>query len=162
MNSESEHLLAMAMDQDSFVISAKNLSILYCYAKRMTGVGPDAIIYGDLTTIEHDGFKEYLSDHINDVLKVCTNVHKGELEDTIIDLLNREDIESDVLKAYLQGQVNSVTYLHDIIDERLTMAMDCLIVKETWDNALFYFKSNLILLSSLSSLAFSRMPLTTV
>ena len=141
LNNESEHLLAMAMDHDSFVVSAKNLSILYCYAKQMTGVGPDAIIYGELTTIEHNGFKEYLSDHINDVLKACTNVHKGELEDTIIDLLNREDIDNDILKTYLHGQVNSVTYLHDINDERLTMAMDCQVVKETWDNALFYFKA---------------------
>jgi len=143
LNSESEHLLAMAMDLDTFVISAKNLSILYCYAKQMTGVGPDDITYGDLMTIDHNGFKEYLSDHfnINDVLKVCTNVHKGELEDTIIDLLNTEYVEDGVLKAYLQGQVNSVTYLHDIIDERLTIAMDCQVVKETWDNALFYFKA---------------------
>jgi len=141
LNNESEHLLAMAMDHSSFMISAKNLSILYCYARQMTGVGPNDITYGDLMTINHNGFKEYLSGRINDVLKVCTNVHKGELENTITELLNREDIDNDILKAYLQGQVNSVTYLHDIIDERLTMAMDCLIVKETWDNALFYFKS---------------------
>ena len=141
LNSESEHLLAMAMDHDSFMISAKNLSILYCYARQMTGVGSNDITYGDLMTIDHNGFKEYLSGRINDVLKACTNVHKGEPEDTITELLNREDIDNDILKAYLQGQVNSVTYLHDIIDERLTMAMDCLIVKETWDNALFYFKS---------------------
>ena len=141
LNSDSEHLLAMAIDHDSFVISAKNLSVLYCYAKQMTGVGPDDITYGDLMTIDHNGFKEYLSDHINDVLKVCNNVHKGELENTIIDLLNREDAENEVLKAYLRGQVNSVTYLHDIIDERLAIAMDCQVVKETWDNALFYFKA---------------------
>ena len=141
LNSESEHLLAMVMEYDSFVISAKNLSILYCYARQMTGVGPDDITYGDLMTSDYNGFKEYLSDHINDVLKVCTNVHKGELEDTIIELLNREDIENDILKAYLLGQVNSVTYLHDIIDERLTLAMDCQVVKENWDNALFYYKA---------------------
>ena len=143
LNSEGKNLLAQAMDHNSFEISAKNLSILYCYAKQMTGVGPDDITYGDLMTIDHNGFKEYLSDYlnINDVLIVCTNVHKGELEDTIIDLLNREYVEDGVLKAYLQGQVNSVTYLHDIIDERLTIAMDCQVVKETWDNALFYFKA---------------------
>ncbi len=141
LNSGSEHLLAMAMDHASYVISAKNLSVIYCYARQMTGVGPDDITYGGLMTIDHNGFKEYLSDHINDVLKVCTNVHKGELEDTIIELLNRADIENDVLKAYLHGQVNSVTYLRDIVDGRQTMAMDCQVVKETWDNALFYYKA---------------------
>lgn len=140
LDNNGKKVLSLAMDHDSFAISAKNLSIIYCFAKDLTGVGPDDITYGDLMSIDHERFKAYVEEMITVVIKSCTNDHKGELEETIIELLNNDAIDNDVLKAYLQGQVNTVTDLHEIIDDRLTMAMDCDVVKETWDNAMFYFK----------------------
>ncbi len=141
LDGKSENLLTMAMDHDSFVISSKNLSIIYCLSKKETGVGPDDITYGNLMTIEHDGFKEYLAENITKVIKSCTNVHKDENEGIIIELLNNEAIENNTLKAYLRGQVNSVSDLQLVINGRLTMAMDCNVVKETWANAMCYFKA---------------------
>lgn len=141
LDDKSKNLLTMAMDHDSFVVSAKNLSIIYCFSKKETAVGTDDITYGKLMTIEHDGFKEYLAENITKVIKSCTNFHKDENEGIIIELLNNEAIENNTLKAYLQGQVDSVSDLHLVINGRLTMAMDCNVVKETWDNAMCYFRA---------------------
>ena len=132
-------LLLKVVNQSAYILTAHNLCVIYQYFKQSYEIKPNEITYGKLLEIGVDGFQSYMSDNINEVINVCTNEMKDEREETIEELLNNENIEDEVLEKYLKGQVNFISNLADVNDNRLGLAIDCDVVKMIWPNVLHYY-----------------------
>ena len=132
-------LLLKVVNQSAYILTAQNLCVIYRYFKQSYEIKPNEITYGKLLEIGVDGFQSYMSDNINEVINVCTNEMKDEREETIEELLNNENIEDEVLEKYLKGQVNFISNLADVNDNRLGLAIDCDVVKMIWPNVLHYY-----------------------
>lgn len=116
----------MAIDNDAYMITAENLCVIYRQLSGIMGIQPTEITYGKLIGLQNDGLTKYLKQNINDVLTECTNPMKDESEETIIELLNNEEIEDEILEAYLKGQMNFVSDLSEVGDARIGLAIDCM------------------------------------
>lgn len=132
-------LLLKVVNQSAYILTAHNLCVIYRYFKQSYEIKPNEITYGKLLEIGVDGFQSYMSDNINEVINVCTNEMKDEREETIEELLNNENIEDEVLEKYLKGQVNFISNLAEVDDNRLGLAIDCDVVKMIWPNVLHYY-----------------------
>ena len=142
LDDKSEKLLLMAIDNDAYMITAENLCVIYRQLSGIMGIQPTEITYGKLIGLQNDGLTKYLKQNINDVLTECTNPMKDESEETIIELLNNEEIEDEILEAYLKGQMNFVSDLSEVGDARIGLAIDCDVVKMIWPNVLHYYNIN--------------------
>lgn len=142
LTEDSGSLLLMVIDYNAFVISAENLCVIYKSQAGMIEYRSDEVTYGRLIGLNNAGLSNYLDDHINDTLKACTNQMKDEEEDVLLELLNNEDVDDEVLREYLTGQVNFVTSLSDVADNRIGLAIDCDVVKLVWPNVLYYYSKN--------------------
>lgn len=142
LDDKSKKLLLMAIDYDSYMITAENLCVIYRQLSGVIGIQPIEITYGKLVGLQNSGLTKYLNQNINEALTECTNPMKDESEETIIELLNNEEIEDDILEAYLKGQVNYVSNLSEVDDARIGLAIDCDVVKMIWPNVLHYYNKN--------------------
>ena len=142
LDDKSEKLLLMAIEYNAYMITAENLCEIYRLLSGIIGIQPTEITYGKLVDLQNNGLTKYLNQNINDVLTECTNPMKDESEETIIELLNNEEIEDDILEAYLKDQVNFVSNLSEVDDTRIGLAMDCDVVKMIWPNVLHYYNKN--------------------
>lgn len=135
-------LLIKVINQSAYILTPHNLCVIYQHFKQSYEINPDEITYGKMLEIDFDGFPSYLSENISEVIRVCTNEVKDEREETIIELLNNEHIEDEVLEEYLKGQVNFVSNIAEVDDNRLGLAIDCDLVKMIWPNVLHYYNQN--------------------
>lgn len=142
LDDKSEKLLLMAIDYDAYMITAENLCVIYRQLSGVIGIQPTEITYGKLVGLQNSGLTKYLNQNINEALTECTNPMKDESEETIIELLNNEEIEDDILEAYLKGQENFVSNLSVVNDSRIGLAIDCDVVKMIWPNVLHYYNVN--------------------
>lgn len=142
LDNNSDKLLQMAIDNDSYTITADNLCHIYRFLAGIIAIQPSEITYGKLVGTNNAELIRFLDDNINETIKVCTNPLKDEEEDIIVKLLNNEGIEDEVLSGYLKGQVNFVSNLEAVIDKRIGLAIDCDVVKMIWPNVLHYYNIN--------------------
>lgn len=142
LDGQSEDLLHLVIKHESFTITADNLCIIYRWLAGIIAIQPMEISYGKLAGINNKDLKDYLDEHINETLTACTNPVKDEQEDTIVWLLNNENVSDKILENYLKGQVNYVQDLAEVDNKRIGMAIDCDVVKMIWPNVLHYFNLN--------------------
>lgn len=134
-------LLNNVVKYDSYTLTTHNI---VCIIKN---IHPNSIInennlnYTYVTETGNDNLISFISKNIKEALVCFKDMNKNESTQSILYLLNNEELEKEDKECYLMGQHNTIENLANIKENVYDIALNCNILMPTWENVSCYYTS---------------------
>lgn len=138
----SEDLLDCVIENDCYEINLENLCII---ARRLHSedktLSVENLNYTRIKETNNDSFIDYIEDNISSTIQCLKDKYQDESSESLLFLLNNEDIDAAVKTTYLTGQNNHIDDFAGIDNEEMyAVAVKSKILLPTWNNVSFYYE----------------------
>ena len=139
----NDELIDCAIEYNAYVLSNENLLAV---TKRLRplelGIDENTLNYSHIKGTQNENVLKYVNANLEIVLSCLNDLLKNENEESLLYIINDEQISLDSKKTYLQSQKVHITDIATINDDCKELAMQIFLVEPTWDNVSSYFSFN--------------------
>ncbi|MCD8290429.1 MAG: ATP-binding protein [Prevotella sp.] len=144
INSENDSLLDCVIEYDSYKISSHNLCVVaQTLCKGDKSITEDNLNYTRLHACQNESLKNYIDKNIQKVITCIKDDDKDESVESILFIINNENIDSKSKEEYLSQQRNQIPSFNEIEKKDMyDIAVRDYLIVPTWENVTIYFDYN--------------------
>lgn len=143
LNDKNSELLKHSIDNQAYEINNHNLCLIANYLCNDTQVKEEDLNLSRIKNTKYDIFIQYIESNIDKAIKCFSKDCKDETKDSILFILNDEEISTNNKTDYLTGQKNLLDGDNTIdTDEMKSLAYSLFLINPTWRNVLSYYNND--------------------
>ena len=140
LNNKSEALLDYVIEQCRYEINVDNLCLIINYLSKESIVTSENLNLTRIIETNHEVFEEYIKDSFSETFECFSTTCKDESSDSIIYVLNSENVASEDKLSYLTGQHEKLLDYNGINETVWEIAIKSFVIKPTWENIDEYYR----------------------
>lgn len=137
LDSNSTQLLYLVIKLSCYEINAANLCIILNHINKNSNVSEDNLTLTRITDTNNANVVNYTQKHFADTFKCLSLNVKDESKDSIVYIINSEDVNSEQKIKYLTGQP-PIEDFEKIDEQNWTVAIQAKVITPTWQNVSAY------------------------
>ena len=142
LNTDSRELLDFIIANNFYLPNKENLCIITNYLNKDDDVNAGNLNLSRIKRTGNNAFILYIENNIDYCLEQFSDTVNDEEEDSLLYILNNENIDEEDKINYLTNQRNRIENIEDITESFRDMAVKLFLVKPTWENVASYFCSS--------------------
>lgn len=142
LNMDSFELLDFIIANNFYLPNKENLCIITNYLNKGDDVNVGNLNLSRIKETGNNAFILYIENNIDYCLGQFSKTVNDEKENSLLFILNNENIEEEDKIGYLTNQRNRIENIEDITESFRDMAVKLFLVKPTWENVASYFCSS--------------------
>lgn len=142
LNTDSRELLDFIIANNFYLPNKENLCIITNYLNKSDDVNAGNLNLSRIKGTGKNAFILYVENNIDYCLEQFSDTVNDEEEDSLLYILNNENIDEEDKINYLTNQRNRIENIEDITESFRNMAVKLFLVKPTWENVASYFCSS--------------------
>ena len=147
----NDELLDSIIEKSSYEINAYNLTLIVNYiCSNELAISEDILNYTRATSAGNNNVTEYINENIKASLLCFKDEKKDESLDSILYILNCQDLNAERKEEYLTGQQNRLPNFDNIAaSEMYKVAIRTYLIDPKWENVIIYFNQTNIMTDEL-------------
>ena len=142
LNTDSRELLDFIIANNFYLPNKENLCIITNYLNKDDDVNAGNLNLSRIKRTGNNAFILYIENNLDYCLEQFSDTVNDEEEDSLLYILNNENIDEEDKINYLTNQRNRIENIEDITESFRDMAVKLFLVKPTWENVASYFCSS--------------------
>lgn len=139
LNTSSHELLDFVIAHNFYFPNKENLCIIANYLNKSDDINANNLNLSRIKETGNNAFISYIEENIDYCLKQFSEIINDEEENSLLFILNNENIDEKDKISYLINQQNRIEDIENIADDFKNMAVKLLLIKPTWENIASYF-----------------------
>ena len=141
IQADNDDILDCVIENNSYTLSIDNLVVIVHRLLPSDSIlNTDTLNYTRILATQNNRVINNVNSNIEEVIKLLHDKEKDESTESILYILNNDNIETLTKELYLKGQHNQIANFDGIIDSSLyTLAIKDYLVAPTWDNVMTYY-----------------------
>ena len=139
LDNGNKDLLTEVIEQWHYVINKENLCLIANFLNKGNDVNPDNLNLTRITDTHHSEFEKCIKHAFVDAFACFSITNKDESVDSILFILNSENLKPEQKISYLNKQENLIEDFSEVNDDYWDVAIKSKIVAPTWENVDSYF-----------------------
>lgn len=137
----NDELLDSIIENSSYAINAHNLTLIVNYlCSNALSISEDALNYTRATSTGNKNVTEHINKNIKASLLCFKDASKDESIDSILYILNCQDLDAERKEEYLTGEQNLLPNFDNITSPDMQkIAIRTYLIDPKWDNVIIYF-----------------------
>ena len=142
LNTDSSELLDFIIANNFYLPNKEILCIITNYLNKDDDVNAGNLNLSRIKRTGNNAFILYIENNIDYCLEQFSDTVNDEEEDSLLFILNNENIDEEDKINYLTNQRNRIENIEDITESFRDMAVKLFLIKPTWENVASYFCSS--------------------
>lgn len=139
LNDDNSNLLDYVIEQWHYVINVSNLCLIINHLRNETIVSSENLNLTKVTETNNKEFENCVKENFNEAFACFSLTSKDESAESIIYILNSEDVVADKKITYLTDQKELLSSFDGINDTSWEIAIKSFIIQPTWNNIDAYY-----------------------
>ena len=139
LNDDNNNLLDYVIEQWRYVINAGNLCLIINHLRSESVVSSENLNLTRIAETSNEEFENYVKDNFSEAFGCFSLTSKDESVESIIYILNSEDVVADKKIAYLIGQKELISSFDGINETFWEIAIKSFVIQPTWNNVDVYY-----------------------
>lgn len=141
LNNDNNNLLDYVVEQWRYVINVGNLCLIINHLRSESVASPENLNLTRITETSNDEFENYVKDDFSEAFGCFSLTTKDESVESIIYILNSEDVVADKKITYLIGQKELISSFDGINETFWEIAIKSFVIQPTWNNVDVYYSN---------------------
>jgi hypothetical protein len=142
LNDDNNNLLDYIIEQWHYDINVSNLCLIINHLRNETIVSSEDLNLTRIVETNNEEFENYVKDDFNEAFVCFSSTSKEESAESIIYILNSENVVADKKITYLTGQKELLSSFDGINDTSWEIAIKSFVIQPTWSNVDTYYSKN--------------------
>lgn len=139
LNDDNSNLLDYVIEQWHYDINVSNLCLIINHLRNETIVSSEDLNLTRIAETNNEEFENYVKNDFNEAFVCFSSIAKDESAESIIYILNSEDVDADKKITYLTGQNELLSSFDGINETSWDIAIKSFVIQPTWDNVDVYY-----------------------
>lgn len=139
LNDDNNNLLDYVIEQWHYDINVSNLCLIINHLRNETIVSSEDLNLTRIVETNNEEFENYVKDDFNEAFVCFSSTSKEESAESIIYILNSENVVADKKITYLTGQKELLSSFDGINDTSWEIAIKSFVIQPTWNNVDVYY-----------------------
>ena len=139
LNNNNNSLLDYVIEQWRYVINAGNLCLIINHLRSESVASSENLNLTRITETSNEEFENYVKEDFSEAFGCFSLTSKDESVESIIYILNSEDVVADKKIAYLIGQKELISSFDGINETFWEIAIKSFVIQPTWNNVDVYY-----------------------
>lgn len=139
LNTNSHELLDFVIANNLYSLNKENLCIITNYLNKSDKVNTGNLNLSRIKGTNNNVFISYVEANLDCCLKLFSDTIYDEEADSLLFILNNEQIVEEDKIGYLINQQNRIEDVDDVMASFKDMAVRLLLIRPTWENVASYF-----------------------
>ena len=145
LNDDNSNLLDYVIEQWRYDINVSNLCLIINHLRSESIASSENLNLTRITETNNEEFKNCIKDDFKETFECFSSTSKDESVESIIYILNSEDVVADKKTTYLSGQNELLSSFDGINETSWEIAIKSFVIQPTWDNVdAFYRKKGVL------------------
>ena len=139
LNDDNNNLLDYVIEQWHYDINVGNLCLIINHLRSVSVASSENLDLTRITETNNEEFENCIKDNFKETFECFSSISKDESVESIIYILNSEDVVSDKKVTYLTGQNELLSSFEGINETSWEVAIKSFVIQPTWNNVDVYY-----------------------
>ncbi len=149
LSDDNNNLLGYVIEQWHYDINVNNLCLIINHLRNETIVSSEDLNLTRISETNNEEFEKYIKDDFKETFECFSSTSKDESVESIIYILNSEDVIANKKITYLTGQNELLSSFDEIKETSWEIAIKSFVIQPTWDNIDAFYRNKGVLTDDL-------------